>query len=191
MYQLLRLFYAITGVLLFGVEFTAQAGFLPVCHRTASVKVFLEQALKKECKDITEAELGSVTRVAVANREINEFKPDDFSGLKGLEILNIRSNPYTHLPEGLLADLVKLKTLVIISTTLRHYPDDFLANNPLIENLHIFRNQVRSISESILNRLEAAKNLKVIDFDDSLQGAEKTRLRRLFPEGGRVDLAFH
>lgn len=176
---------------MFGFEFKAEAGFLPICERTTAVKVFLEETLKMDCKYISEADLASVTRVAVDHQGIKEFKADDFSGLTGLEILNIRSNPYTHLPEGLLKDLVNLKTLVIISTPLRQYPDDFLAHNPQIENLHLFQNQVRSISESALTRLEAAKNLKIIDFDDSLQAAEKARLRRHFSEGGTVELTFY
>lgn len=178
----------ILGISLFPL--CGESAFLPVCQRTPAVKKFLEQAVRKTCETITETDLLAVKRVAVGNEEIRTFNPDDFSGLTSLEILNIRSNPYTELPEGLLKDLIHLKTLVIISTELRHYPDDFLAYNPEIENLHVFRNNVRSISESIFLRLQNASHLKVIDFDLTLQDAERERLRRLFPEGGTVELSF-
>ncbi len=167
-----------------------EAAFIRVCQRTAPVKAFLEEILKKDCAAISAADLLTVKRVAVDDGTIHAFQADDFSGLTNLEILNIRSNPYTELPEGLLTELVNLKTLVIISTTLRHYPDDFLQFNPNIENLHLFRNKVRSISESVLTRLEHATKLQVMDFDDELGDAEKTRLRRAFPENGSVSLSF-
>ncbi len=166
-----------------------RAAFLPVCSRTPAVTAFLELTLKKKCADITAADLITVKRVDVGHKKIKEFKADDFTGLFNLEILNIRSNEYTELPEGLLKDLVNLKTIVIIGTTLRHYPDDFLAYAPNIENLHAFRNNVRTMSESLMQRLEAARGLKFIDFDASLQTAEKNRLNRLFPAGGAVELA--
>ncbi len=175
-------------VLLFAFSGAAHAAFLPVCERTPGVKLFLERSLAKTCENISENDLLSVKRVATGTG-ITQFKADDFSGLVNLEILNIRSNRYVELPEGLFKDLVNMKTLVIISTTLRHYPDDFLAYNPRIENLHVFRNKVTSISESIFKRLENAKDLKVIDFDNTLQEAEKERLLKLFPPGGRVELS--
>lgn len=168
---------------------TANAAFLPVCQRTPAVAKFLEQTTRKTCENITAEDLLAVKRVAVQNARVTEFKADDFSGLTNLEILNIRSNPYLLLPEGLLKDLVHLKTLVIISTSLTHYPNDFLQFNPEIENLHVFRNKVQSISESIFQRLENAKHLKAIDFDDTLQAAEKERLTRMFPPGGPVELS--
>jgi len=175
----------VLGLLLGGV---AQAAFLPVCERTEPVKKFLEQTVRKTCENITAEDLAAVKRVAVGHTKIAEFKVDDFSGLTNLEILNIRSNPFTTLPEGLFTDLVHLKTLVIISASLRYYPDDFLEHNPEIENLHIFGNKVRSISESVFRRLENARSLKVLDIDDTLQAAEKERLVKLFPVGGQVQL---
>ena len=164
--------------------------FLPVCDRTPEVKTDLETQTAKKCADITEDDLLKIVRVAVESGTIKNFKADDFSGLKNLDILNIRSNPYTELPEGLFNDLGNLKTLVIISTKLRNYPDDFLATTPNIENLHVFRTQVRSISESILTRMESMRNLKVIDFDRKLQEPERVRLQKIFPAGGSTQLFF-
>ncbi len=170
---------------------TSYGAFLPVCERTEPVKQFLATELAKTCENITENDLLTVTRVDVSERQIQQFKADDFTGLKNLEILNIRSNPYTELPEGLFTDLVNLKTLVIISTKLRHYPDDFLAFAPNIQNIHVFRNPVKSISESVFRRLEEAKNLAFIDLDMSLNAAEQERLRKLFPVGGKIETDWH
>jgi Leucine-rich repeat (LRR) protein len=167
----------------------AFSALLPVCERTPAVKQALELLLKKSCETIGESDLLTVTRLAVQRKNVTKFHADDFSGLKNLDILNIRSNPYTELPEGLLKDLPRLTTLVIISTKLRHFPDDFLEHNPEIKNLHLFRNEVRSISESVFARLEKARGLKDIDLDGTLQPAEKERLLKLFPEGGSVNLS--
>jgi len=167
----------------------ASAALLPVCQRTAPIKAFLEQTLRKTCENITAEDLATVKRVAVGHKQITAFQADDFSGLTNLEVLNIRSNPFTTMPEGLLKDNVRLKTLVIISGDLRYYPDDFLEHNPEVTHLHLFRNKVRSISESIFQRLENAKGLKELDFDESLQTPEKERLQKLFPEGGAVQLS--
>ncbi len=178
------------GILLSLVSgLSAQGALLPVCQRTTPVKAFLEQNLRKTCENITADDLLTVKRVAVGHTNISQFQADDFSGLANLEILNIRSNPYTTLPEGLLKDLVHLKTLVIISASLRYYPDDFLAFNPEVERLHLFGNKVTSISESIFRRLENANHLQVLDFDFALQAPEKERLQKMFPTGGPVDLS--
>jgi hypothetical protein len=171
------------------IAVSAHATVSPVCDRTAGVKQAIQEALaNKPCDQITEADLLTLKRVAPQGKNITAFKPDDFSGLTNLEILNIRSNPYTELPEGLFKDLVHLKTIVIIETKLRHFPDDFLAYAPEIENVYTFEMDVRSISESVLTRLEAAP-IKAMDFDDALQDAEKARIKNHF--ANKVDLNFH
>jgi Leucine-rich repeat (LRR) protein len=180
-----RSLYALTLILAANV---ASAEIVPVCTRTPAVKAALEALTSKTCDKIVDADLLTINRVAVNNRNIAEFKVDDFNGLTNLEILNIRSNPFTALPEGLFKPLPHLKTLVIISGQLRNYPDDYLADTPELENIHVFRNPVRSISESVFKRLEAMKNLKVLDVGAELQPAELARLKQMFPENGPVQL---
>jgi len=169
----------------------ASAAVLPVCDRTPAVKAFIEKTVRKPCQEINEADLAAIKRVAVDRQGIQAFQAADFTGMTNLEILNIRSNPFTELPEGLFKDLVHLKTLVIIDTPLRHYPDDYLAYNPEIVNLYTFRNQVRTLSESVLSRIENARNLKAMEFDSAIQDLEKDRLRHKFPVGGSISLLFH
>ena len=106
------------------------AAVTSVCNRTEPVKVVLEGLLKKTCESINESDLLTLTRVDVSERRIEKYHPDDFSGLGNLEVLNIRSNPAPELPEGLLRDQVRLKTIVIIGAGLRHLPDDFPAYRP-------------------------------------------------------------
>lgn len=181
---------ALSILAVLGTEIT-YAAFLPVCERTLPVKLNLETQLQKPCTGIVEADLLTLKRVAVPDQGMTVLKRDDFTGLKNLEILNLRGNKLTELPEGLFDDLGNLKTLVLFSTPLRHFPDDFLAKTPLMENLHIFDNPLRTISESVMVRLEGFKNLKVIDVDEALQVAEKERLLRIFPKGGPVQLFFN
>ena len=67
---------------------------------------------------------GAFDDAAAAYARCSELDPGN------LEVLNIRSNPAPELPEGLLRDQVRLKTIVIIGAGLRHLPDDFLAYRP-------------------------------------------------------------
>lgn len=182
----------VLGFLTVFLSVSGQAAFLPLCQRTEQVKKELEVLTKKKCVDITEVDLLAIKRVDVGFNRIQAFKKDDFSGLKNLEILNIRSNPYTELPEGLFDDLGNLKTIVIISNTaLRHFPDDFLEKTPLLEHLHVFHLPLRTLSESVLTRLANLKNIQEIDVDRELFAAERERLRRIFPENGKVQLNFN
>lgn len=167
-----------------------------VCDRTGAVVRFLESpagegGLGKPCAEITEDDLATLTRVAVPDEDVSAFKVGDFAGLPNLEILNIKGNPFTELPEGLFKGLPKLKTLVIFRTKLRHLPDDFLVGLDQLENLHIFSNPFGSISESVFQRLAAIHTLQVLDFNKALQQPERTRLEQLFPATGLVSLNFY
>lgn len=176
----------IGSLLLLGASTSFGATIVPVCERTAPVAEFLvnqvnlQQTAQKTCADITPEDLLTIERVAVQRKGITEFKPGDFSGLTNMKILNIRSNPYTALIEGLFEGLDSLETLVIIDTQLRHYPDDYLAHTPKLKNIHVFRNQVKTISESVFKRLEALQGLEVLDVDADLAPAELDRLHALY-----------
>lgn len=178
----------LTGLTIAFFSQFAEAAFLPVCDRTPQISAALEKLTNKKCADIVPDDLLSIKRVAVNKTGITAFKVDDFTGLTNMDTLNIRSNPYTELPEGLFKDLVHLKTLVIIDTGLKNYPNDYLEFNPEIENIHVFRNPVRQISETVFARLQNAKNLKVLDVDSVLFAPEISRLQKLFPVGGTVEL---
>ncbi len=166
------------------------AAIAPVCERTAPVaesivsQINLAQHSQKTCADITADDLLSLQRIAVSNRGITTFKTGDFTGLTNLKILNIRSNPYTSLIEGLFTGLDNLETLVIIDTPLRNYPDDFLALTPKLKNIHVFRNQVKTVSESVFKRLQALESLAVLDIDEDLAPAELERYHSLFDNTG-------
>ncbi len=173
--------------------FAAGETVVPVCERTAPVAEFIvkqinvQQGAQKTCADITAEDLLTLERVAVDHKGIKEFKLGDFSGLTNMKILNIRSNPYTSLPEGLFIGLDSLDTLVIIDTGLRNYPNDYLVHTPKLKNIHVFRNPVRTISESVFKRLEALTDLQVLDVDSVLFQPELDRLNKTF-QGTNVEL---
>lgn len=183
-----NLFLATAGLLLAGAASAAE--FLPVCERTAPVKAFLEVQLGKTCDLIAEEDLAAVKRVAVPNRQIREFKVGDFSGLPSLEILNIKGNPYTHLPEGLFAGLPNLKTIVIFRTGLVELPTDFLVGLPALENVHVFGNPFTTVSAEIIERLASLENLQVLDFNDNLQQAQKDQITASFDPDRGVQVNF-
>lgn len=166
--------------------------FTSVCDRAEPIKQFLVNTTKRTCEQLTEADLAQIKRIAVPGRKITSLKLSDLADFPNLEILNIKSNKLTSLPEGLLKQLPNLKTLVILGNReLTELPDDFLEGNPKLENLHMFRMGLRTLSESVFARLAAMPNLKVIDADRALNPAERARFEELFPKGGRVELNFY
>lgn len=169
---------------------SAQAYVLPVCERTAPVRDFLAKAFNKTCDQVTEADLATLKRIAVPNRNVTAFRVGDFSGLPALEILNIKGNPITELPLGLMAGLPNLKTIVLFRTKLAALPDDFLEGMPLLENIHIFANPFTTIPEAVFERLAAGRNFKVLDFNAALLPDQQERLLKIFPPGGPVSLDF-
>ena len=177
-------------VLLLTGEF-AMGAFLPVCERTEAIQKELEVLVKKPCGEMTEADLAAIKRVAVPERGVSVLKAEDFSGMPNLEIINLIGNPLERLPEGLTKELRNLRTFAMFDTPIRFLPHDFLEGNEKMENLHIFANgNLKSLSVSMLSRLEAMQNLKVLDFDKALNEPERIRLRTRFPEGGPVELTF-
>ncbi len=169
---------------------SAAPAFTSVCERAAPIRDFVVKTLKKPCTDITEADLSMVKRIAAPRKNITELKLSDLDDLPNLEILNIKFNKLTTLPDGIFSKLPNLKTLVLLGNPIRELPDDFLEANPLLENLHLFFSPFRTISESVFARLEAMQHLRVIDISKTLNPAEAARLRKLFPAGGKVRLTF-
>ena len=198
--QLLSSFRTVASLVYFAALIWPQGAradaFIAVCERTPAVATAIVshvnelQGTQKTCQQVTADDLATIPRVSVEYMDISQFKAGDFSGLTTLEILNIRSNPYTTLPEGLFDGLTNLKTLVIIGTSLRYLPDDFLAATPNLENIHCFRNNFRTISESVLQRFSALAHVQVIDVDDELFAPEKDRLRSIFANRPEVRLFF-
>ncbi len=184
----MKLFLVAAGVAVSGM---AKAEVLSVCERTAPVKAFIEVQLGKTCAQITEEDLATLKRIAVPNRQIRELKVGDFSGLPNLEILNIKGNPYTHLPEGLFTGLPKLKTIVIFRTGLVELPADFLVGLPSLENIHVFGNPFTSVSDDVIARLGALEFLSVLDFNDNISEEQKTRIVETFDIDSGVQVNFY
>jgi hypothetical protein len=76
-----------------------------VCSRTQMVRVAPENALKKNCQQITKADLASISNLEIHTKDqpvppegiwFWSFKPSDFSDLKGLVSLNITDKGQPH-----------------------------------------------------------------------------------------------
>ncbi len=161
------------------------------CDRTPQIRDYVAGTFRKACADVTEADLETVKRIAVSRRGITALKVTDFDDMPNLEIINLVGNKVSVIPEGIFAKLPNLKTLVLFNNPIRTLPDDFLENNPKLENWHMHVNPIKTISESVFSRLEAMHNFKEIDLPMTLNAPERTRLRKLFPEGGKTSLTFY
>jgi hypothetical protein len=179
------------GLMTLIFAFEATAAIVPVCQRTTAIRDAIVKLTNRACEEVNEDDLAKIKRIAVPNRRIPALKTGDFSGLSGMEILNIKGNAFTELPEGLFTELHALKTLVLFRSKLTRLPDDFLEGLDNLENLHIFNSPFKTMSESVFVRLEGLRNLKVLDFNSALNSAEQARLQRFFPKSGKVQLNFY
>jgi Leucine-rich repeat (LRR) protein len=115
----------------------------------------------------------------------------DFSGLTQLDTLNLKANQISELPEGVFADLPKLRVLVLLKNPLTHLPSDFTVGNDNLEKIHVFRTRFSSIPQQVIENLKRLKKLNVLDVSDGLDQSTKDRLWQAFPrESERVTLIF-
>ncbi len=90
-----------------------------VCNRTIQVSDALVSALQgiDDCRNISEADLATVTALDLSNASIISLQSDDFSGLFSLETLNLANNQLENLPDSVFVGLSSLTSLDLSGNT--------------------------------------------------------------------------
>lgn len=98
-----------------------------VCSRTRPVRDALVEAIGFSpridgCADVTTADLTKVTWLSFQGAGIGALQAHDFRGLTGLELLNLRDNRLSVLPQGIFRGLNNLEALFLEGNVLTHLP---------------------------------------------------------------------
>ncbi len=97
---------------------------VPVSERTPAVRDAIVDALPDvdSAEEVTDADLATITELVLRESGLTALKIGDFSGLTGLESINLHDNQLTSLPFGIFEGLTSLKKLRLGRNTLEPFP---------------------------------------------------------------------
>ena len=132
-----------------------------VCDRTEQVRDAIMAAISgvSDCSDVTTAQLASVTGLAPDNKGIRSLQSDDFSGLTALQVLRLRYNELSSLPDGVFSGLTALQDLNLHSNELSSLPDGVFSGLTALKTLHLHSNELSSLPDGVFSGLTALKTL--------------------------------
>ena len=144
---------------------------VPVCDRTPEVRdVLARYVVRKDCADITAADLVEVDRIRWPYLEdITSLKSGDFEGLYNLEGLTFRDHQLTSLPEDIFDGLHSLQDLNIwvwagpysSSTGLTALPEDVFADLSNLKELKLSGNRLRTLPDGVFDGLSSLQTLNL------------------------------
>lgn len=143
---------------LFVFSFIAGFSNADVCSRSRTVYSALETSLKKNCKDITNDHLLTVTNLELPHIHLKSFLDDDFKGLTNLKRLQFYSlfhnrggaNEPIAISEKVFAELTKLEELVMEDDQLGLLPDDVFASLVSLKILDLTNTRLYRLPKSML-----------------------------------------
>ena len=97
---------------------------VPVEERTPAVRDAIVDAIPTEdsAEEVTDAELATITELVLRESALTALKIGDFSGMTGLESINLHDNQLTSLPYGIFEGLTSLKRLRLGKNTVEPFP---------------------------------------------------------------------
>jgi hypothetical protein len=116
--------------------------FVPVCQRSAPVRLALERELGQGCAALGPDELVRVTRLILSGQRLSRLAPGDFSGLSELTILELMDNPLAELAPGTFDGLWKLRSLNFQGCRLRTLPGKLFAQLGSLRDLYLNHNRL-------------------------------------------------
>ena len=139
---------------------SASAG---ICDRTAQVRDEILDQLPdtSDCAAVTDADLGSITRLALSENGITTLKSGDFSGMSNLQHLNLADNELSALPDGIFDNLTSLQSLYLYTNRLSELPDGIFDDLTGLEDLLFFNNYIRGLPDGIFDNLTGLESLSL------------------------------
>ncbi len=111
-----------------------------VCNRTIQVSDVIVSALQgiEDCRNISEADLATVTALDLSSASISALQAGDFEGLLSLSTLNLSNNQLQSLPDGIFEGLTSLTSLDLSGNTV----DPFSLNMTILK---VGENQIKVV----------------------------------------------
>ena len=117
-----------------------------ICDRTLKVQQAILDKLTavNECQNVTATHLSGITgTLRLTSQGIGSLKTGDFTGLSGLEQLELDQNSLTTLPPGLLSGLSSLTKLHLARNQLAALPADLISGLSSLDELWLEHNRLR------------------------------------------------
>ncbi|MYD48307.1 MAG: leucine-rich repeat protein [Chloroflexi bacterium] len=142
----------------------------PVCYRTPEVREILAKYVRKECADITAADLAEIDKIRWGDlEELTSLKSGDFDGLYNLEGLYFLDHQLTTLPEDIFNDLHSLQELQMSiwhgpfggREGLTALPEDVFADLSNLRELDLAGNRLRTLPDGVFDGLSSLQTLNL------------------------------
>ena len=139
-------------------------GFSPgICGRTEQVRTAIKAKLgNKACSLVTPMDLAGISgTLSLNSASVRSLQADDFSGLTGLQGLELRGNTLTNLPTGILSDLTSLTSLDLGGNDLASVSGSGLDGLTSLQVLRLNGNKLTGLPANLLSNLTALTELNL------------------------------
>ena len=139
-------------------------GFSPgICGRTEQVRTAIKAKLgNKACSLVTDANLAGISgTLSINSASVSSLQAGDFSGLTGLQGLELRGNTLTNLPTGILSDLDSLTSLDLGGNDLASVSGSGLDGLTSLQVLRLNGNKLTGLPANLLSNLTALTELNL------------------------------
>ena len=126
-----------------------------VCERTPQVRDAIVKASPvRNCADVTEDHLDSITRLSLYSDDITTLQQRDFDELRSLEYLNLSNNNLKLLPAEVFWFLTKLTKLDLADNQLTVLEARTFARLSRLEELYLDGNQLTTLQRKVFDNLD-------------------------------------
>ena len=130
--------------------------FHSVCDRTEAVRtaILSELADVEDCADVDANHLRILSSLYLYDSGVTSLKAGDFDDLLLLEILSLRENGLTSLPDGIFSDdLTNLRHLNLNDNGLTSLPEGVFDNLAGLRSLELSSNRLEEMQEGVFDNL--------------------------------------
>ena len=121
-----------------------------VCDRTPQVRDRLILGASS-CRDVTAADLASISVLNLSDTEISSLQAHDFNGLTGLTRLHLSHNNLSELPEGIFNGLINLEVLSLAVNALNSLPEGVFDGLHSLKVLGLSSNNLSTLPDGIFH----------------------------------------
>ncbi len=135
-----------------------------ICTRTAAVQTEILSAIAgiTDCALVTDSHLENISgTLGFTNESITTLQENDFSGLFGLQTLNLDRNQLSALPANVFSDLTNLQRLELDRNQLSALPDNVFSGLTSLQVLRLERNQLSQLPDRVFADLSNLRTLNL------------------------------
>ena len=140
--------------------------FVPVCQRSPSMKIFIEDLFQRNCARITEAALGTVSSISsgsfigsLNSWQLTSLKAGDFTGFSKITELNLSNQVFTSIEANTFQGLASLQKLTIEASSIGDIETDAFAGLTALIQLNLSSNEIVTLKPGAFHGLSQVADL--------------------------------